>query len=70
MFKRALEVKVVKTKKGETPAADKTDCTYEGKVAIVGHYLDGAIKKIGFGIIAYVVADTFRQVLVAHATRS
>lgn len=70
MFNRALQVKVIKSNKKDEPQADQTDATYEGKVAIVGHFVERAIKRIGITVITYVVVDTIRQVMVAQANQT
>lgn len=67
MFNRALQVKVVKTKKTETNP-DRPE-TYEEKVAVINNSIDRAIRKIGMFAIGYIVLDTFRQVLVASANK-
>lgn len=69
MFNRTLHVKLVKTKK-ETPVTSVQEISLEGKVAIIGHYAERAVKKAGQAIVAYVVVDTLRQVIVAKALKS
>jgi hypothetical protein len=67
MFKRHIQVKLVKTSGGLTQT--NQDVSLEGKVAIIGHYATGVIQTVGKALIAYVVVDTLRQVLVAKALK-
>lgn len=68
MFNRALQVKMIKTKKVNTEATDPPDVLLEDAVTIIGYHIERGIKKIGEAVIAYVVVDTIRKVLIAKAT--
>lgn len=68
MFNRTLQVKMVKTPK-ETQPVSVQEISLEGKVAIIGHYAERALKKAGQIAISYVVVDTLRQVIVAKALK-
>ena len=69
MFNRALQVKMVKADAEETPAVNQQDKTFEGKAAIVGHFLVEAVKQVGSTVLLYVAADTVRQVMVAKTKK-
>jgi len=69
MFKRELQVKMVKPKKPETTLADTTDSEYEGKAAIVAYTVDAGIKKVGWIIFGSIMLDTVRKVAVALVTK-
>jgi len=67
MRNRALQLRFVKTNQSDAAVSDETDSTFEGKVAIIGHFVEKGFKNIGMAVCAYVVADTLRQVIVAKA---
>lgn len=69
MFNRALQVKVIKSKKEEPLTPTQTDVSFETKVAVLGYYVEKAVAKVGTAAITYVVLDTVRQVMVAKASR-
>lgn len=69
MFNRTLQLRMVKTTK-ETQPVSVQEISLEGKVAIIGHYAERALKKAGQIAISYVVVDTMRQVIVAKAINS
>ena len=69
MRNRKLEVRMVKTNKNETPSVSQNEITFEGKVAIIGHYLERGFRMAGKAALAYVVLDTFRQVAIAQANQ-
>ncbi len=65
-MRRSVQVSLVKPKADET---SEVDITFEGKTAIIGHYLDKMMSKIGTAVIGYVVVDTLRQIAVTKATQ-
>jgi hypothetical protein len=69
MFKRELQVKMVKPKKSEPILADTTDSEYEGKAAIVAYTVDSGIKRVGWIVFGYVMLDAARKVAVALVTK-
>lgn len=69
MFNRALQVKMVKTEK-ETTTQPNPEDVLEKKLAVISRSFENMALKVGKAVIAYVVADTVRQILVAKATRS
>lgn len=68
MFNRALQVKMVKTTKSE-PVNNTHDTTIEGIAAHAAYAADRITMKVAATALAYVVLDTVRQVLVAHANK-
>lgn len=75
MFKnRHLQVKVVKDDVNETHLYDQeSDETFEEKVNAIGEAIKTTVKKTAFvvvgSVIAYVAADTVRQVAVELAKK-
>ena len=69
MFNRALQVKMVKNDKAVAASPNRPDHNFEGKVAIIGSHLGKCVDKAGRALIAYVVVDTIRQVLITKANR-
>lgn len=63
MFKRALEVKLVKRNVVSSSEEIKT-VTVNDVAAAVAHIADDVGKKIIFGLAAYVIVDTIRQIAV------
>ncbi len=63
MFKRALEVKLVK-RNDTTSSEEIKTITVNDVAAAVAHIVDDAGKKIIFGLAAYVIVDTIRQIAV------
>ena len=55
-------------KKGQT-GEDAEDISFEEKVVIVEDAIERSIRKVIFGVLAYVVVDTVRQVVISK-TRS
>jgi hypothetical protein len=68
MFNRAIQVKMVNTKKNEQEVVT-SESYFEKKAEVISREIDSMMKKIGFLAIGYVVIDTARQVLVARANR-
>lgn len=69
MFNRALQVKMVHTKKNETEPVDTSQSYFEKRAEVISKTLDDTMKKVGVFAIGYIVIDTVRQVLVAKANR-
>lgn len=69
MFNRTLQVKMVKIDKDPPADPGHYDVTLEGKAAVLGHYSERIIDKIGSAVVSYIVLDTIRQVFVARAKR-
>jgi hypothetical protein len=70
MFNRTLQVKMVKSNKEEPTTLPQSNLDLEEAGAIVSHYFGRAFEKIVVSVIAYVVVDTIRQVMIARANRS
>ena len=69
MFNRELRVKFVKPDAQPTKIYNEQSSTFEGKTAIIGAFIEKGFKNVGIGVVAYVAADTLRQVIVARASR-
>lgn len=67
MKKRALQITIVRNKKDQPPSTTEAEITLEGKAELISHYIDKYAAKVGKAVIAYVVADTLRKVIVAQA---
>lgn len=67
MFNRHIQVKLTKS----TPDApyDQSKEDLEAKLAVISKHVERGIRKIGHAVIAYVVIDTARQVLIAQAKK-
>jgi len=68
MFNRALQVKLVKSKK-EQAQLTPPDISLEQKANIIGYYAERIAMKAGAVALSYVVVDTIRQVVVARALK-
>jgi hypothetical protein len=68
MFKRTLQVEVVKKKKSQDTETPNSEDEIESAMVSVPFTIDNAIKKIGLIVCAYVILDTVRQVVVITAT--
>jgi len=68
MFNRALQVKMVKSSKNETPPVPSED-KFVARTTIVAYAAKQVAQEIGSAVVAYVVLDTIRQVLVARASK-
>lgn len=69
MFNRTIQVRVVKTKEEAPRTASSSDTSFEGKTAIIAHTFDRTLEKLANAVVAYVVVDTVRKVLIARASR-
>lgn len=69
MFNRALQVKVVPTKKIERETPESSESYFEKRAEVISKTIDSTMRKVGTLAIGYVVVDTVRQVLVARANR-
>ncbi len=72
MFKnRSMQVKFVKdpTIDGDEIAAVEEIGQFEIKAEVVAQQIKSILLYIGGGIVAYIVADTIRQVTVEEAKR-
>lgn len=67
MFNRTLQVRVVK--ENESTRFVDLEVPLERKVALISRYAETGIRKIGQAIVAYVIVDTLRQVIVAKALK-
>ncbi|MET0786524.1 MAG: hypothetical protein ABWY25_07460 [Paenisporosarcina sp.] len=69
MFNRELRMDVVKRKKSQpTVEGGSIDTSFEDKAAVAAAVAERVIKKISFGVCAYVVLDTVRRVVVESAS--
>lgn len=69
MFKnRALQVKMVKNDKEETPRFDRME-TFLDNAATMSVFVSDVLKTVGKTVLVYVAADTIRQVMVEHAKK-
>ena len=66
MFKRALQVRVVKSTKDGEPKTEIDKAEIYDSVAEAAGKI---VKKVAFAALAYVVVDTARQVAVARAMK-
>lgn len=69
MFNRALQVKMVNTKKNEPEQVEVSESHFEKRAEVISKTLDDTVRKLGMFAIGYVVIDTFRQVMVARANK-
>lgn len=69
MQKRALQVRLIKTNKDETPVVSEHTFDLSEKVSVIGDRIDKSFERLGRGVILYVVADTARRVIIARATK-
>lgn len=67
MFNRHIQVKLKKNDKALP--YDQSVEDLETKLAIISEHVEKAIRKMGRAVVAYVVIDTVRQVLVAQAKK-
>ena len=67
MFNREIRVDFVKKDKNEPPTISQPNVAevVEG----INDIFDNAAKKIGGAVVAYVVLDTARKILVAKTTK-
>lgn len=65
MFNRELRMKVIKPNKTELTGSE---ATFEDKAKVVVHILDGIALRAAAGLCAYMVLDTYRQILIARNT--
>lgn len=69
MFRnRSIRIVVEKTPKQDTSASQQ-ELSLESKVAVIGHYVEKVVRKLGGMALAYVAVDTARQILVERAKR-
>jgi hypothetical protein len=69
MFNRALQVKVIKTKKvdPEEVKADKQD--FYNKTEYISFKVQKLTRSIALGVAGYIVLDTFRQAVIEQAKK-
>lgn len=65
---RTLQVKMVKDAEKDTDVLVEVESFEEKATVVVGH-LKNILLMIGGGVIAYVVADTYRQVAIEQAKK-
>jgi len=68
MLNRTIRVDVVKKEKTPTMNTNQIEDSFADKATIAGVVVEGAIKKIGIAVCAYVILDTVRRVAVASAS--
>lgn len=68
MFNRKLEVKMVKNEK-KTPACTCNADVVPVKFVYANAAATNMLQSIGKAVVAYIVLDTFRQVLVTMAEK-
>lgn len=66
MFNRELKVDVVKKPKNEL---SQDELSFETKAVFVSKLIDESIQKVMTGVLAYVVLDTVRKVIVASVSK-
>lgn len=65
MFNRVVEMKIVKKARAHKQEQDqKKELDSEEKAMMAAYLVDQVGKKIVFGLAAYVVVDTLRQIAV------
>lgn len=69
MFKRELQVKMVKPTKKDTEVTDVSESTDDNKTATIAYVVNKGIRDIGITVCAYVVLDTIRKYIVTAASR-
>lgn len=67
MFKRTLQIDVVKANKKQTPETENLETEKNDNLAIVLDGMNKVVKTIGLVVCTYVVMDTARQVVVESA---
>jgi hypothetical protein len=68
MLNRTLRVDLVKKNESHQVDKNQDDTDFADKATIVGIVVEGAIKRVGIAVCAYVVLDTIRRVAVASAS--
>jgi len=68
LLNRVLQVKMVKPKKATTDTDKTNENLNEGVATIVATTTEKVVRKLAMAALGYVVLDTARQVMVAHAT--
>ncbi len=68
MRNRVLQVKMVKPEASETLPSDQID-QFEERAALVGCYIEKTVKMVGGAVLAYIAADTVRQVMVVKVSK-
>ncbi len=66
---RSLQVKMIKDAEVPTDAYILEGPTFEEKVEIIGEQVKNFLMMVGAGMLAYVVADTYRQVTIENARK-
>lgn len=66
MFNRELKVDVVKKPKNELT---QDELSFETKAVFVAKLIDESAQKLVAGVLAYVVLDTIRKVIVASVSK-
>jgi hypothetical protein len=69
MFKRTLQVDVVKEKKAKPETVENPGPSFEEKAVIIGRLVERSIKKITIAVCAVIVLDTIRRVAVEVASQ-
>jgi hypothetical protein len=69
MFKRTLQVDVVKEKKAKPEIDEKTGPSFEEKAVMVGRLLERSIKKLTIAVCVVILVDTIRRVAVEAASQ-
>jgi hypothetical protein len=67
MFNRMLQVKMIKTKKGEEGIVVEED--FDEQIVVVGEIVRELMWEAGKMYAGYIVLDTFRQVLITLAAK-
>jgi hypothetical protein len=71
MFKRELQVKMVKPKKGEAVNPEDVESgSNDVSSSMMWYTIDKGIKRIGTTVCAFVVLDTVRKVLIELASHA
>ncbi len=68
MLNRVLQVKFVKPRKARTDTDNPNETLNARTVTIVAATAEKVVRKVAMAALGYVVLDTARQVMVAHAT--
>lgn len=69
MFRnREMRMQIVKKDKNENTPTSQPGPSFVYKAAVVGRHVERVVKWVGLGVLAYVAADTVRQVAIAQAS--
>ncbi len=67
MFNRVLQVRFVRPRKATTDTDNPNETPNAGAATIIAETTEKVVRKVAMAALGYVVLDTARQVMVAHA---